>query len=76
MAEKRPRDFFKQEIKVGEWACCSSSSSSTGMYIGKITKITASKVQITDTHGKNHQKSFSKVFIVSAQIETIPEMMI
>ena len=76
MADKIPRDFLGQEIKVGEFACCSSSSASTGMYIGKVTKITTTKVQLTALNGGKHMKSFNKVFIVTAQIDTIPEMLI
>jgi len=70
------RDFFKQEINVGDWVCCSSTSSSTGMYIGLVTKITDHKVQLTEPNGAKHMKSFSKVFVVTAQCESIPELMI
>lgn len=70
------RDFLGQEINVGDFACCSSSNSSTGMYIGRVTKLTEHKVQLTALDGKNHMKGFNKVFIVTAQIDTIPEMLI
>lgn len=76
MAEKIKRDFFKQEIKIGDWVVCHSSSGSTGMYLGKVTKLTDHKVQLTQTNGAKHQKSFNKVFVVTAQVDTVPELMI
>jgi len=76
MSEPKKRDFLGQEINVGDFACCSSASASTGMYIGKVIKITDHKVQLTALDGKKHMKSFDKVFIVTKQIEEIPEMLI
>ena len=69
-------DMFGQEINENDYVCCSSTSSRTGMYIAKVDKITSYKVRITDTNGKIHQKSHNKVFVVTAQIAEIPELMI
>ena len=73
---KIPKDMFGQTINSGDYVCCTSSSTSTGMYIGMVDKITLSKVQVTDTRGNRHQKDHKKVFVVTAQIENIPELMI
>ena len=69
-------DMFDQDIHVGDYVCCTSSRGSTGMYIGKVEKITDHKVRMKDLNGNFHQKSFDKVFVVTAQIETVPELMI
>jgi len=74
--DKVARDFFKQEISEGDWVCCSSSSASTGMYIGQVTKITDKKIRLTEPSGRKHMKDHKKVFVVTAQCESIPELMI
>lgn len=76
MAQELKFDMFDQVINVDDYVCCSSSSATTGMYIGKVEKITAQKVRMKALNGAFHQKSFDKVFVVTAQIETIPELMV
>ena len=69
-------DMFGQEIKVGDYVVCTSTRSSTGMYVGKVDKLTEHKVRLTQLNGAQHQKSFDKVFVVTEQIKTVPELMI
>ena len=69
-------DMFGQNISEGDFVCCTSTSASTGMYVGRVTKLTKSKVQITDTKDNKHMKNYDKVFVVTAQIMTVPELII
>lgn len=69
-------DMFKQPIHIGDYVCCTSSSTSTGMYIAKVDAVTAHKVQAIDRRGNRHQKSFNKVFVCTEQINSVPELMI
>lgn len=69
-------DFMGQEINVGDYVVCTSSSSSTGMYVGKVTKTTEWKVQVTAMDGKKHQKSFDKVLVCTAQVDANPSLLI
>lgn len=69
-------DFASQEIHVGDYVVCTSSSSKTGMYVGKVTNVTEHKVQITAVDGKKHQKSFDKVLVITHQVKENPAMLI
>ena len=69
-------DMFGQDLNIDDYVCCTSSVGSTGMYIAKIEKITDRKVRVKDRKGKMHQKSHNKVFVITAQIDDITELMI
>ena len=69
-------DFMSQEIKIDDYVVCTSSKGSTGMYVGKVTKLTDFKVQIMDINGTKHQKSFDKVLVITHQVNENPAMLI
>ena len=68
-------DSHEQPLNVGDWVVCSSTSSS-GIYIGKIGTISAKKCQVIDLNGQRHSKDHDRVFLINHQIDKNPLILI